>query len=72
MHAVWADEDWLKKYAMKDADETEEGKITSDQAAKETSKTVANPRVCESLLLSFQKRFLTEFLHQHYIILIIS
>jgi len=42
---VWADEDWLKKYAMKDADETEEGKITSDQAAKETSKTVANPRV---------------------------
>lgn len=43
---VWADEDWLKKYAMKENEDDEEGKIQSDQTAEQSkSKDVPNPKV---------------------------
>lgn len=44
---IWADEDWLKKYAMKEEDEGDEGKITDDNKSAKTaqSKAVANPKV---------------------------
>uniref|UniRef100_H2Z0T2 Peptidyl-prolyl cis-trans isomerase E n=1 Tax=Ciona savignyi TaxID=51511 RepID=H2Z0T2_CIOSA len=40
---VWADEDWLKKYAMKE--DGEDGKTTADDDAKVEKAKVKNPRV---------------------------
>jgi len=41
---IWADEEWLKKYAMKDEDE-DENKETEEKTSKEAPQKISNPRV---------------------------